>query len=78
MAHMKNQQPSKHIFEFDLEKDLKNDVQKKNELLEEVGKQKHALKTRLRQGANETEFEQLGQLLQAYEALERVVKNIKG
>jgi hypothetical protein len=61
-------------FEFDLEKELKRDHNKLKELLDKVSKQKQELKTNLRTGTDKKDYEEGGILLQAFEALETVLK----
>lgn len=67
----------KQPFEFDLEKDLKQDAGKRTKILDEIGHKKQELKTLLREGAKSQEFEECGLLLQGYEALERVVHSLE-
>ena len=67
----------KKPFEFDLEKELKADTQKRAKIVEDIGTRKQKLKALIRDGAKSEEFEQCGLLLQGYEALERVIDTIE-
>lgn len=67
----------KKPFEFDLEKELKADTQKRSKILEDVAARKEKLKALIREGAKSEEFEQCGLLLQGYEALEQVIDTIE-
>lgn len=60
-------------FEFDLEKDLKKDAEKKR-ILDIIDGQTNSLKTTLREGTASENFDKCGILLQAYGALKRVVE----
>jgi hypothetical protein len=64
----------KERFAFDLEKELKAKPARKKELLEHAETTIHNLKKKLREGANEKEFDRLGVLLQGYTALQKVLK----
>lgn len=61
-------------FEFDLEKDLKKSDKEKRRVLDQVDAQRNHLKKTLREGTASENFDKCGVLLQAYEALERIVK----
>ena len=67
----------KHPFEFDLEKDLRQDSKKRTKVIDDISHRKQELKTLLREGAKSNEFEECGLLLQGYEALERVIDCIE-
>jgi hypothetical protein len=64
------------LFEFDLEKDLKKDPSKAKELLKTVEGRIQGIKTSLRGGTNSEGFDQLGVLLQAYVALQKVLTKV--
>jgi Family of unknown function (DUF5398) len=64
----------KHVFEFDLEKDLKKDPSKAHELLKSTEKKIHEIKAQLREGTKGPELDQLGCLLQGYTALQKIIK----
>jgi len=63
----------KHVFEFDLEKDLKKDPSKVRELVKSTESKIHEIKNQLRQGAKGPELDQLGVLLHGYTALQKVL-----
>jgi hypothetical protein len=63
------------IFEFDLEKDLKDD-NKQKAIMQKTEKQVLALKSQLREGSDSASFEHLGLLLHGYSALLKIVSNI--
>lgn len=60
------------LFEFDLEKELKDDKRQK-ELMQHAEKHIQELKTALRQGTDQKEFESLGLLLHGYSALLKIL-----
>lgn len=64
------------LFEFDLEKDLKGNPSKAKELLKTVEGRVQKIKETLRQGTNSEGFDQLGVLLQAYAALQKVLTKV--
>jgi len=64
------------VFEFDLEKELKKDKAKTNQLQKHVDHQVHQLKNSLREGAKGLELDQYGELLQGYVALQKVLTRI--
>ncbi|MGH2612976.1 MAG: DUF5398 family protein [Rhabdochlamydiaceae bacterium] len=66
----------KHVFEFDLEKDLKKDPNKVRELLKTTEAKIHEIKTQLREGAKGPELDQLGVLLHGYTALQKVLSRL--
>jgi hypothetical protein len=63
-------------FEFDLEIDLKKDPKKSKELNKTVDERMGKLKTLLRQGAENDDFDDYGSLLHGYAALQRVLKRL--
>jgi hypothetical protein len=67
----------KHVFEFDLEKDLKKDPSKTSELLKTTEVKIQKIKTQLREGAKGPELDQLGVLLHGYTALQKVLGRLK-
>lgn len=66
----------KHVFEFDLEKDLKKDPNKVHELLKSTEAKIQEIKTQLRAGAQGPELDQLGVLLHGYTALQKILKRL--
>lgn len=64
----------KEKFTFDLEKEIKAKPARKKEILEHAETMIHDLKKRLREGANEKDFDKLGILLHGYSALQKVLK----
>ena len=64
------------LFEFDLEKDLKKDPSKTQEMLKYIENNIQELKGILREGANSAEFDECGVLLHGYAALQRVLTRI--
>ncbi len=64
-------------FEFDLEKEIKAQPKRKKELLDHVTKRTKALKTALREGKAEENFDQCGLFLQGYAALTKVINRIE-
>ena len=66
----------KHVFEFDLEKDLKKDPSKVRELLKSTEAKIQEIKTQLREGAKGPELDQLGVLLHGYTALQKVLSRL--
>ena len=66
----------KELFEFDLEKELKNDENKKSALLKDIEKNILEIKERIRKGASSEDFDNYGILLHGFTALEKVVKKI--
>jgi hypothetical protein len=67
----------KHVFEFDLEKDLKKDPSKARGLLKTVETKIQHIKTQLREGAKGPELDQLGVLLHGYTALQKVLSRLE-
>lgn len=66
----------RHVFEFDLEKDLKKDPNKVRELLKTTETKIQEIKTQLREGAKGPELDQLGVLLHGYTALQKVLNRL--
>jgi hypothetical protein len=66
----------RHVFEFDLEKDLKKDPTKVRELLKTTEKKIQEIKTQLREGAKGPELDQLGVMLHGYTALQKVLSRL--
>ncbi len=66
----------KHVFEFDLEKDLKKDPKKVQELLKSTETKIQEIKNQLREGAKGPELDQLGVLLHGYTALQKVLNRL--
>lgn len=66
----------KHVFEFDLEKDLKKDPKKVKELLKSTETKIQEIKNQLREGAKGPELDQLGVLLHGYTALQKVLNRL--
>jgi len=75
MYGLENKKPS-GPFEFDLEIDLKKDPKKSKELNKTVDERMGKLKTLLRQGAENDDFDDYGSLLHGYAALQRVLKRL--
>ncbi len=65
----------KPIFEFELEKDLKDD-KKQKALMQKSEKHISEIKTALRKGTDQESFEHLGLLLHGYSALLKIMSNI--
>lgn len=63
-------------FEFDLEKEIKDNKVRGKEILHTVEERMSELKKMLREGAHEKDFDQLGVLLQGYTALQKVIKKV--
>ncbi|PIS02084.1 MAG: needle chaperone SctE [Chlamydiae bacterium CG10_big_fil_rev_8_21_14_0_10_42_34] len=64
-------------FDFDLEKEIKENPAHGKKILEKVEKRIHELKTNLREGANDKDFDKLGILLHGYAALQKVLRKVK-
>ncbi len=67
---------AQQTFEFDLEKDLKNDPTKIRQFLQIADEKTQEIKGTLRTGAASVEFDNLGILLHGYAALKRVLNRI--
>ena len=66
----------KALFEFDLEKELKENPSKAKEVLKTVEQRIQTIKNTLRQGAGSEDFDKLGVLLHGYAALLKVLTKI--
>ncbi len=64
----------KPLFEFDLEKELKDDKKQKT-LMQKAEKQVLEIKGALRKGTDQEAFENLGLLLHGYSALLKIISN---
>lgn len=64
------------LFEFDLEKELKQFPSKVKEYLKHCEEHIHAIKNSLRQGAASADYDNLGVLLHGYAALQKVLTRI--
>lgn len=67
---------SKALFEFDLEKELKEDPAKAQKVLKDVESKIQELKNLLRQGTNTQDYDKYGALLHGYAALQRVLTRL--
>ncbi len=63
-------------FMFDLELEICEHPARGKELLEKAEKRVHEIKTALRQGTDEKDFDKLGILLHGYTALQKVLKKV--
>ena len=72
MFGLESKEPKR--FEFDLEKQLKKSDGEKKKVLDQIDSRSNELKGALREGKSSENFDHCGVLLQAYAALERVVK----
>jgi hypothetical protein len=68
--------PTNAPFEFDIEKDMKGDPDKKKKTLKIIEEKVVEIKGLLRQGAGSADFDNLGVLLHGYAALQRVLNRI--
>ena len=64
-------------FNFDLEKEIKERPSRGKEILDKVEKRIQEIKKNLREGAKEKDFDELGILLHAYAALQKVLRKVK-
>lgn len=64
------------LFEFDLEKELKNNPAKIKDLLKTVEARIHEIKSTLRAGAESEDFDKFGVLLHGYAALQKILTRI--
>jgi hypothetical protein len=64
----------KPMFEFDLELEVKKDSKKANEYLKKADDRMREIKDLLRQGSKTADFDNLGVLLHAYTALQKILK----
>ena len=75
----RNDNDSPKRFEFDLEKQLKENSSEKKKIFDQIETQINRLKQALREGATSDHFDQYGVLLQAYSACKRVInRTIRG
>ena len=65
------------LFEFDLEKELKQNPSKAKEMIKHVESKIQELKGVLRQGTNAKDFDECGALLHGYAALQRVLTRLE-
>ncbi|MGD2169809.1 MAG: DUF5398 family protein [Chlamydiota bacterium] len=63
-------------FAFDLEEEIKNDSDKGKKYIELAEKRIEELKTKMRSGQGEEDFDKLGSLLHGYTALRKVLNKI--
>ena len=63
-------------FEFDLEKELKKDPHKAREIVKSVEIKVQEIKSMLREGSKGPDFDNLGVLLHAYSALQKVLNRL--
>lgn len=70
-----NQKKNPQAFEFDLEKEIKANPEKGKTIIETAGTCMNDIKGSLREGKSD-EFEQLGELMHGYAALEKVIKKV--
>lgn len=66
----------KALFEFDLEKELKNSPEKAKQTLRMVEEKIHEIKELLRKGEGSEEFEELGVILHGFVSLQKVLSKI--
>ena len=66
----------KAVFKMDLEIELEKHPQKAQEYLKGVQTKIQEIKSQLREGAKGPEFEQLGNLLHGYNALQKVLTKL--
>ena len=78
MFGLEKEKPGKwKKFEFDLEVELKKNPEKAKNLLNKAQSHIQEIKSILREGKKTKEFDNLGVLLHAYTATEKVVKKIQ-
>ncbi len=63
-------------FEFDLEKDIKQNPARGNDLLKGAEERVQELKGLLRQGSASADFDKYGTLLHGYAALQKVLRKL--
>ena len=63
-------------FQFDLELEMKDDPAMGKKLLEKASHRMQEIKSALREGVNEKDFDNLGVLLHGYTALQKILKKI--
>lgn len=66
----------KALFEFDLEKDLKDHPEKKQKLMKEIEENIGEIKNILRSGASSSDFDNYGVLLHGYAALQKITNKV--
>lgn len=76
MFGLESDKKPKDSFSFDLENELK-DSKKRKELQKKVEARILEVKKFLYEGASQSQFDQFGLLLQAYEALLKVINRVK-
>lgn len=64
------------LFSFDLENELKSDHAKAKKMLKEIEDKEQKIKAAIRQGASKAEFEKMGAVLKAYQALHKVITRL--
>jgi len=69
--------PKSPLFEFDLEKEIRQDPSKLAKLLKDVEEKIGELKHMLRAGASSKDYDDLGAMLHGYTALQRVLTRLK-
>jgi len=67
----------KEVFQFDLEKELRQDPNKLQALFKETETKINAIKGELRKGADTQNFDALGTLMQGYSVLLRILTRLK-
>tara|TARA_B100000886_G_C20004830_1_gene319515 strand:+ start:68 stop:298 length:231 start_codon:yes stop_codon:yes gene_type:complete len=76
MFGLEDSNSNRKVFMFDLEKDIKSDFKKKQECLKII-RNKHAkIKSTLREGTEEANFDNFGILLQGYRSLEKIINEL--
>jgi len=65
------------LFEFDLEKDLKNDPKKAQAISNQIDEKVKWLKEELRKGTATEDFETCGTLLHGYVAMQKVINRVE-
>jgi len=76
MYGMEKEKKGGHKFDFDLEKEIKEEPTRGKEILAKVEKRILEIKKKLREGQNEKDFDRFGVLLQGYVALQKVLKKV--
>jgi hypothetical protein len=64
------------LFEFDLEKELKDNPSKTKDLLKTIEHRVQEIKNTLRQGTGSEDFDKFGILLHGYAALQKVLTKV--
>ncbi len=73
---LRKEQPKTLAFEYDLEKELKQNPNKAKEILKTVESHVMDIKNILRKGTPSQEFDQYGILLHGYSALQKVLARV--